>query len=74
MSGKIKVNIEEIFEIEERRKLINRLDLMEIEFCVDGEPIKIDPKVRKKFEFTGLNNIDFITSNYYLRRPDGETS
>jgi len=64
----IKINIEEIFEIYDRRKIINNFDLMDIEFCVDGKPIEIDPKVKKEFEFTGLNNIDFITSNYYLRK------
>ena len=66
----IRVNIEDIFEIQDRRRIINNFDLMDIEFYADGDPIEIDPKVKKEFEFTGLNNIDFITSNYYLRKFD----
>ena len=65
--SKIKIDIEEIFEICERRKTINNLDLMDIEFCSKGVPLNIDPKVVEEFSFTGLNNMDFITSNYYLR-------
>jgi len=65
--GKIKINIEEIFEIEERRRTINRLDLMDITFTLNGEPVNIDPRIKEEFAATGLNNIDFITSNYYLK-------
>jgi len=68
MSKKIKVDIEDIFEIEERRRSINELDLKDIEFCSKGVPLDIDPRVTEEFKFVGLNNIDFITTNYYLRK------
>lgn len=68
--SKIKIDIEDIFEICERRKTINDLDLADIEFCSKGVPLDINPKVRDEFSFTGLNNIDFITSNYYLKEHE----
>lgn len=68
--SKIRIDIEEIFEICERRKTINKLDLADIEFCSKGIPLNIDPKVTEEFSFTGLNNIDFITSNYYLKEHE----
>ncbi len=70
MSEKIKIDIEDIFEIQERRRNINKLDFADIEFCSNGKPLNIDPKVREEFSFIGLDNMDFITSNYYLKKPD----
>jgi len=69
----IKIDIEEIFEAYDRLKIINGFDLMDIEFCTDGQPIHIDPEVKKRFQdWTGLTNIDFITSNYYLKEAKDE--
>ena len=68
MGETIRINIEDIFEIEERRRSINKLELEDIEFCSNGVPLDIDPKVTEEFNFVGLNNIDFITTNYYLRK------
>ena len=70
MSESIRIDIKEIFDIEDRRRIINNFDLMDIVFCVDGDPIDIDPRIKQEFKYTGLNNIDFITSNYYLRKKD----
>jgi hypothetical protein len=65
----IKIDIEEIFELYERIANINRPDFMDIEFCSDGVPLNINPKIKEQFLLTGLNNMDFITSNYYLMEP-----
>jgi hypothetical protein len=31
-------------------------------------PVKIDPNVIDEFRYTGLNNIDFIDSDFYKAR------
>jgi predicted ATP-grasp superfamily ATP-dependent carboligase len=59
------IAIEEIREMQKRRNEINKLDLCDIIWTENNEEVKIDSKVIEDFELTGLNNIDFITSNYY---------
>ena len=41
------------------------MDLDEIDFYENGEIIHIDKKILDDFTFTGLNNIDLITSGFY---------
>ncbi len=63
---KTKVNLQEIDDIIKRKDKINKLDLNDIEFIdYNGKIINISQKIKDDFKFTGLNNIDFITSNYY---------
>jgi len=49
------------------RRCINSTPLEEIHWLEQGEEVIIDKKLIEDFEATGLNNIDFITSKYYLR-------
>jgi hypothetical protein len=68
MSKKIKVEVSEIMYLAGRMATINKLDLDDIEFTVEGKPVEIDPKTLEDFKFTGLNNTDFILSNAYLKK------
>ena len=57
---KMRVDLEEVEDIQERRWRINSVPLDEIEWFKNGKRLKIYKKVVKWFEYTGLNNIDFI--------------
>jgi len=63
----MKINLEEIQKHLNQRKRWNSVPLGEIEFYEKGEKIEIPKEVVEKFELTGLNNIDFISSGYYKR-------
>jgi hypothetical protein len=63
----MKVKISEIKSLQDRRREINNISLSEIEFIDDnGKTIEIDHKILDEYEFTGLNNIDFIDLDFYL--------
>jgi hypothetical protein len=61
----LKVSIESIRAMEEFRKSINTVQIHEIEWTLGGRVIEIDPHLIDEFEFTGLSNIDFITTGAY---------
>lgn len=61
----MKVAIEYIKWLQGERAKINRAELEDIEFFENEMKLVIPKKVIEDFEFTGLNNIDFITSNFY---------
>jgi len=63
---KIRVDIEEIKDIVERKKRINSVELDRIEFYENGVKLEINQELVEEFIFTGLNNFDFITSEFYL--------
>ena len=60
-----KVHIEHIIYLKEEVDKINKLDLSKIEFYLEGEPIEIPETTVLEFKFTGLNNMDFITCEFY---------
>jgi len=62
----MRVDLEEIRDIMERRRKINSLNLEEIEFYEKGVKLDINPEILSDFIYTGLNNFDFITSGFYL--------
>jgi len=62
------INIEYIKFLKDEMHKINALDLDDIDFHEDGESIEISKKAKYEFEFTGLNNIDFITSGSYKNK------
>lgn len=63
---KFKVRISEIWDMVNRQREINRQDLTNIDFVDDnGKVIKVDKKIVDEFRFCGLNNCDFITSEFY---------
>lgn len=65
-TGKTRVDIEDIKYITSKRLEINMLDLRDIVFYENGKPVEISKKAIDDFMFTGLSNIDFITSEFYL--------
>ncbi len=66
--NKIQISINEIKHIKARLKEINLLNFEDIEWTEDGSPLTIDNRCIYDWEEIGLNNIDFITSNFYLRK------
>lgn len=59
------VAIEEVLAITKRRREINKLNFGDIIWTKNGKPIKIGKETIDKFGYTGLCNIDFITSGEY---------
>ena len=58
--------IENILQTEKWRRDINKIPIREIVFIDENaEPIKIAEEIYKEWEFTGLNNFDFITTGFY---------
>lgn len=62
----IKVSIEEIIEIDTRRRQINSYPLDKIIFTKEGKVVNIPEELINDWDFTGLNNIGFITSGKYI--------
>lgn len=61
-----RIKISDIHSNQDFRDKINKLSLDEIEFVDDnGDIIKIDKSIIDDFKFTGLNNIDFILTDFY---------
>jgi hypothetical protein len=63
--NKMQVSIEEIESMAKRRAEINSDRLRGMVFTKAGKVLHIPIERIKEFEFTGLNNIDFITSGFY---------
>jgi hypothetical protein len=62
----MKVKISEILELKRRMIDINMEILEDIEFLDDnGNKLEIDKNIIDEFKFTGLNNMDFISSGFY---------
>lgn len=61
----MQVAVEYIKWLQEERAKINRVPLEEIEFFENGMKLDIPKEIIEKFDFTGLNNIDFIWSDFY---------
>jgi hypothetical protein len=66
----MKVAVEYIKWLTEERQRINKTPLEEIEFYEDGMKVDMSKELIEAFEFTGLNNIDFITSEFYKENND----
>ena len=72
VSGRFQIRVSEILEIQKRKREINGRELNEIDFLDDdGMPLKIDEKIIEEFRFSGLNNTDFITTEFYKNGFDG---
>ena len=63
---KKRINISEIIKLKERLNEINSLDLSDVNFIDEfGNAIKITNEMYDDWKYTGLSNIDFITTEYY---------
>lgn len=64
--NRFKIKISEIEELYKRIFIINDQDLNDIDFLNDnGEKIVVDQKIIDDFKFCGLNNCDFISTDFY---------
>ena len=66
--GEYYIPIEMVYDMQRMRQRINKPYFGDIVWTKNGKPLKINPKVLDDFEMTGLNNCDFITTNYYLKK------
>ena len=57
--------IEDIKNLRDQISTINSMNLRDILFFEDGKRVYFTEKLYDDFEFTGLNNIDFICSGFY---------
>ena len=56
----MKVDIERILFLRNELRSINKENLESIEFYKEGKKLEIDSKIIDDWQFTGLNNCDFI--------------
>ena len=63
----MKIAIEYIRWLQDERVKINKAKLEEIEFYEKGMVVDASTKTIEEFNFTGLNNVDFILSGFYKR-------
>ena len=61
----MRIDIERIKKLKAELSEFNKMPLDKIRFYENGERVYIDPKIIKDFEFTGLNNVDFVMTNFY---------
>lgn len=62
MADKVRVDVERVRALKAELAAINQLELDQIEFYENGQPMKVDPESLEWWKFTGLNNTDFIIS------------
>jgi len=63
----MQVPIEYVQALAMARHAINSMKLEDIEWTYKGEPAPISSLTVDNFELTGLCNVDFISSNYWLQ-------
>jgi hypothetical protein len=62
---KVEIAIEDVYALIQNRSAINKLPFEDIIWTEKGKPIPIDEKVVEDWCYTGLNNIDFISTGRY---------
>jgi len=60
------VDIERIYELKAELNKINSADIKDIVFLEGGKPIEVDSALLDTWAIVGLNNTDFITTDFYL--------
>ena len=65
MSRKTRVDVELVIELQKWRNRMNGLGLCEIAFYENDIELCVSSEAIERFGFTGLNNLDFITSGAY---------
>ena len=63
---KMRVDVEIVEQIIFARWLINRLPFDKIEWYKDGKPMNIPQEILDEYKFTGLNNIDFVETEFLM--------
>ncbi|HHZ97853.1 MAG TPA: hypothetical protein EYN67_20440 [Flavobacteriales bacterium] len=57
----MKINIEDVFKLQEQRSEINKNMASENEYYKDGKKVDIPKSELDEWDFTGLSNTDFVT-------------
>jgi len=57
----MKINIEDVFKLQEQRAEINKNMASENEYYKDGKKVDIPKSELDEWDFTGLSNTDFVT-------------
>lgn len=63
---KTKISIDEIIELKNRIREINKISFHDIVFTSDGVELEFSEGLLEDWLYTGLSNVDFIDSGYYL--------
>jgi len=61
----MKVSVERIKYLKSELAKINRIPLKNIKFYEKGKLLRIDKSLIEEFKFFGLNNVDFIMTDFY---------
>jgi hypothetical protein len=56
----VRIDVETAIEQIKSYRELNKPDLEDLEFMIEGEPVTIPQEVLKRFSYLGLNNTDFI--------------
>ncbi len=59
------VSVEYIMWLQKEVSKINRCDLYDLILYEGNQRVELSKELLDSFAMTGLNNMDFITSNYY---------
>lgn len=65
-----RVDVELLQEMHEVKKQINQMDIKDIQWFENGEPITIPPARVERFRLMGLNNMDFIYCDFHHNSPE----
>jgi hypothetical protein len=57
----MKINVEDVFKLQEQRSEINKNNASDNEYYKDGKKVGIPKSELDEWDFTGLNNTDFVT-------------
>ena len=68
---RLRMDIEEIQRYFEWREKINSTPLKNIDFYEDGKLVKYPEDWIPEWNFTGLNNLDFIQTGFYRHGFEG---
>ena len=63
----MRVDIEDVFKLEEDRAKVNSPDLSDIEFFKDGERVEIPKEQIDHWRFIGLSNIEFVLCSNWTK-------
>jgi len=58
------IDLDEVEYIQSRRRRINSISVLDAVFMKDGTVIRVPNREREEFKYTGLSNIDFISSDF----------
>jgi len=62
---KVKIHVEAVKALISKRRRINRYDFDKIIWCEGGKELNIPKEIIEEFKSTGLNNMDFVETEFY---------